>query len=150
MPCRPKLWYRRNSGSFQIFAVCWLFPSSDRHRLTPLPAALLAYTDKATAETSNTCSDLQQQTDILAVFHTLLSFPTDYLTRAMKLSTMKRALSLDILVSVVSEDNSLTAFKLCILRVYTSRMLVNLGPTDLPVSHSSSLIHQKLIFNPDP
>lgn len=111
--------------------------------------AFLLYADKATSalETSdavtptpNISLDLQEQCDILGVYHSLLSCPPEYLSRPLKIYTVKRALSLDRYISrTAGQVKNFLSYSLCVLRVYVSRMLSNLGPSDLV--RLASLLH---------
>ncbi|KAJ3919471.1 Urb2/Npa2 family-domain-containing protein [Lentinula edodes] len=95
--------------------------SAEFWELSNIRSALLTFIDKSISEISNwATATLQQQQLVCSVFNILMSVPTEYLPRTLRLSLVKRTILIEQTVDFISNAHLLHTLRVCVSRIISS------------------------------
>ncbi|KAJ3855197.1 Urb2/Npa2 family-domain-containing protein [Lentinula lateritia] len=89
--------------------------------LSNIRSVLLTFIDKSISEISNwATATLQQQQLVRSVFNILMFVPTEYLSRTLRLSLVKRTILIEQTMDSISNAHFLHILRVCVSRIISS------------------------------
>ncbi|KAJ3934391.1 MAG: Urb2/Npa2 family-domain-containing protein [Lentinula lateritia] len=95
--------------------------SAEFWELSNIRSVLLTFIDKSISEISNwATATLQQQQLVCSVYDLLMAVPTEYLSRTLRLSLVKRTILLEQTMDSTSNAHFLHTLRVCVSRIISS------------------------------
>ncbi|KAJ3870156.1 Urb2/Npa2 family-domain-containing protein [Lentinula novae-zelandiae] len=95
--------------------------SAEFWELSSIRSVLLTFIDKSISEISNwATATLQQQQLVCSVYDLLMAVPTEYLSRTLRLSLVKRTILLEQTMDSTSNAHFLHTLRVCVSRIISS------------------------------